>query len=156
MRAVRILMACQLVSGSWEIQWGSSMLLLLAWLNDLLIVIDWTPGVSSHMSGLISVTVLVSLCSPEKHAGKSPTGHQNMTHPRWYYKPEDEARWSESRGIGVGSFKSSRHGRMSDWGHQAWATVIAHSYWHRRSTVLKSQNGVVHYEILKQSWPHIH
>lgn len=65
-----------------EMQWGRSTSLLLAWLNDLLIAIDWTPGISSHVSGLISVTILPPLCSIEKHAGKSPTGHQNMTHPR--------------------------------------------------------------------------
>lgn len=86
---------CHLSAGLlWDSGWqgDQSMLLFLAWLYNLLIVIDWTPGVNSHVSRLISFTALALLYSREMHAGKCPKGHQNMADLR---SISQSRRWSQ-------------------------------------------------------------
>lgn len=64
-----------------------------------------------------------------------------------------------ARGTGAGSFKSSRHCRTSDWGHQAWTTVIARSYWRmrehwaqfQRARVGVSNEGIFETELMSLS-----
>lgn len=112
-------------SSTWFVSWSPVRfkLLSLAWLNNLLIVIDWTPGVNSHMSRLISITILDLLSSIEKHAGKCPVGHPNMADLRSISRSR---RWSQvvpGPGHRSRELRSSRHCGMSEWGHWARATV---------------------------------
>ena len=110
-----------------RLQWDQPMLLFLAWLNNLLIIIDWTPGFNPHMSRLISITILELLYSTEKHTGKRPMGHRNMADLRSISRSRIWSQMVWGPGDRSGDLGSRRHRRMREWGHCALVTGIVWS-----------------------------